>query len=180
MFDNIKQFLSSDVCLSCEGCCRFDKEKSDWRPKVGGGEEKSIKNSLPPDKNIELKKISEKGGYLNDKLCHGMYVCTYFNSEDSTCGIYHNRPFECKLYPFVLTKVNEKQAVSVHLACPYVKQKKNSVEYESFVNYLKQYFEREEVITLLKNNPHLFGDYCGYENELEWIFDVFCDELFSS
>jgi Fe-S-cluster containining protein len=172
MFNNMKQFLSSEVCLSCEGCCRFDKEKSDWRPKVGESEERSIIINLPLDKKIESRSIIEKGGYLKDKLCHGMFTCTFFNSDDSTCGIYHNRPFECKLYPFVLTKVDHRVSVSVHLPCPYVQQKKGSVAYDKYTMYLKELFQKPDVKLFLKENSHLFGDYLGYELELEWVFDV--------
>ena len=172
MFSQMKQYLSSEVCLSCEGCCRFDKEKSDWRPKVGKSEEKSILENLTLDKKIIVKELVEKGGYLKDKLCHGMYHCTFFNSEDTTCGIYHNRPFECRLYPFVLTRWNEKSAVCVHLPCPYIQKTKGSLEYDQYVLYLKDFFKKQEVEALLKNNSHLFGQYLGYESDLEHVFDV--------
>jgi len=172
MFSDMKQFLSSDVCLSCEGCCRFDKGKSVWRPKVGEVEERPIIVNLPLSKKIESRSIFEKGGYLKDKLCHGMYACTFFNPDDTTCGIYHNRPFECRLYPFVLTRLENKPAVSVHLSCPYVQQKKGTPEYDQYVSYLKEYFKKAEVSSLLKENSHLFGDYAGYESELEWVFDA--------
>lgn len=172
MLDKIQNFLSSDVCLSCEGCCRFDKEKSDWRPKVGQSEERPIMVSLSLDKKMCAQGLIEKGGYLKDKLCHGMYACTFFNPDDSTCGIYHHRPFECRLYPFVLTKLNQKQVVCVHLPCPYIQQKKEHKKYDEYAEYLKDFFQNPEIASFLEENPHLFGDYLGYEDELEWIFDV--------
>jgi len=172
MFNEMKQFLSSDVCLSCEGCCRFDKEKSDWRPKVGKSEERSIASNLMLGEKAESKRLVERGGYLDDKLCHGLYACIFFNPDDSTCGIYHNRPFECRLYPFVLTRLEEKPAVSVHLSCPYVQEKKGTLEYDQYVCYLKEFLKTDAVDSLLRKNPHLFGDYLGYETELEWVFDI--------
>jgi len=156
----MKQFLSSDVCLACEGCCRFDKEKSDWRPKIGKSEK------------ICSQVTVEQGGYLNDKLCQGIYVCGFFNSKDTTCTIYQDRPFECQLYPFVLTGFNQNPAVSVHLSCPYVQEKKETKVYDQYVSYLKDLFLEPEVGVLLKASPHLFGKYLGYESELEWVFDV--------
>jgi len=172
MFEDMKQFLSSDVCLSCEGCCRFDKEKSDWRAKVGMSEEQAILANFPLSQKIQPKEAVEKGGYLKDKLCHGIYACTFFNPEDTTCGIYHHRPFECRLYPFVLTQWKKKTAVCVHLLCPYIGMKKDSPEYDQYVGYLKELFQKQNVKLFLKENPHLFGDYLGYENELELVFDV--------
>ena len=108
MCSDMKQFLRSDVCLSCEGCCRFNKEKSEWRPKVTNAEIKLIS-----EEKIASGERVEEDGYLNDKLCHGTHVCTFFNPEDSTCAIYDIRPFECRLYPFVLTKVDQAPAVDV-------------------------------------------------------------------
>jgi Fe-S-cluster containining protein len=172
MFSDMKQFLSSKMCLSCEGCCRFDKGKSQWRPKVGDSEERAIIVNMPSTEKIGSRRLVEKGGYLNDKLCHGMYMCTFFNPDDSTCGIYHNRPFECRLYPFVLTRLKQKLSVCVHLPCPYIQEKKGTLEYDQYIFYLKEYLKKAEVNSLLKENSHLFGDYVGYEAELEWVFDV--------
>lgn len=32
MLQNFKQFVPSNVCLSCDGCCRFKQSDSRWRP----------------------------------------------------------------------------------------------------------------------------------------------------
>jgi Fe-S-cluster containining protein len=165
MFENMKKFLLSDVCLSCDGCCRFDREKSDWRPKVGKVEAEALSEN-------GMKAAVEKGGYLQDKLCRDIYACTFFNLDDTTCTIYPTRPFECRLYPFVLTKKNGQQSVCVHLNCPYVDKNKGSEAYAEHIAYLKEFFREPEVVSLLRGNPHLFGDYLGYEDELEWIFNV--------
>lgn len=170
MFKDMQQFLSSDVCLSCEGCCRFDKNKSDWRPKIGKSEEPVISDYLVSSEKIATRLVVEKGGYLEDKLCHGMYACKHFNPEDTTCGIYEVRPFECRLYPFVLTRLNNKVEVSVHLTCPYVQRTKDTREYYQYVEYLKEFFNKPEVGAFLKNNLHLFGKYSGYEDELLPVF----------
>lgn len=172
MFSDMKQFLSSDICLSCQGCCRFDQEKSDWRPKVGELEERPILAHLPLDKKVESRGLIEKGSYLKDKLCQGTYMCTFLNPDDTKCEIYYYRPFECRLYPFVLTRLHKKPALSVHLPCPVVLQKKNTPAYDEYVDYLKTFFQKTEVLRLIRENPQLFGSYQGYENELEWVFDM--------
>jgi len=38
MFKDLPQCVPQGVCLSCDGCCRFDKRTSAWRPKIGADE----------------------------------------------------------------------------------------------------------------------------------------------
>ena len=68
--------------------------------------------------------------------------------------------------------IEEKLFVSVHLACPYIQENKESSKYEQYVDYLELFFKRNDVESFLKDNPHLFGTYVGYESELEKVFEV--------
>ncbi|MCA9401080.1 MAG: YkgJ family cysteine cluster protein [Candidatus Omnitrophica bacterium] len=172
MFTDLKQFLSSQMCLSCDGCCRFDSLNNDWRPKVGAIEADHLIQNKKLKAPASRAGIIDGGGYLPDKACHGLFMCEFFNLEDTTCAIYHHRPFECRLYPFVLTKRLDKNAVSVHLTCPYIMKMKGSSEYDRYVSYLKDYFTRNDLLVFLQENPHLFGEYPGYESELEEVFPV--------
>ncbi|VAX35799.1 hypothetical protein MNBD_UNCLBAC01-324 [hydrothermal vent metagenome] len=160
----MKQFLSSKTCLSCEGCCRFLEQKSKWRAKVTVCEQKNISKCFP-------LKINSKG-YLKDKPCHGKFACTFFNPKNTTCTIYDKRPFECSLYPFILTNRDNKPSVSVHLACPYIQDKKDSSEYTRYVIYLKKIFKTPKIQNLLKTNPFLFSDYGNDQIELEVVFPL--------
>lgn len=171
MFKDFKKLITSDICLSCDGCCQFDGINNDWRAKAGEAEADII-----VQKAIAPKDIIADGGYLKEKLCHGIYVCEFFDTDTHKCGIYEDRPFECRLYPFVLTRCHDKPAVSVHLSCPYVQENSDSQSYEKYIIYLKKYFQRQDLKEFLQVNPHLFGDYRGYEKELAHVFNVFDKE----
>lgn len=165
----MKQFVPSQVCLGCDGCCRFKEEDSLWRPRIAETEKKQV--SAKPglaDKIFSKAKITDHG-HLKTVACHGLYICTFFNPEHKTCGIYHARPFDCQLYPFVLTKNQDKTVVCVHLNCPYVQEKKDSPVFRDYVAYLQEFFCRQDVATFLKKNPSWVGDYTPYRQELEQV-----------
>jgi len=168
----MKQFLSSKTCLSCEGCCRFAKEKSEWRAKVGICEEKNITNIFPLDHEGFKKTITDSSGYLKNKLCGNFFCCMFFDPDDHRCAIYHNRPFECSLYPFVLTLSDDTPSVSVHLFCPHIQNTIKTKTYAQYISYLKEIFKRNEIKELLRSNPFLFGDYLKDQAELELVFHI--------
>ena len=39
---NLKQFVPSEVCLKCKGCCRYKEADSAWRPKLGAGDQEGL------------------------------------------------------------------------------------------------------------------------------------------
>ena len=169
MIKEMKQFVPSQICLACDGCCRFKEEDSAWRPRIAETEKKQVSTKPGLAEKIFSKAKIADDGQLKAVACHGLYICTFFNPEHNTCGIYHARPFDCQLYPFVLTRSAGKTVVSVHLNCPYVQEKKNSTEFQDYVSYLQEFFRREDVKTFLNKNPSLVGDYSQYREELEQV-----------
>ncbi len=169
MLTQVSQYVPSKVCLSCDGCCRFKEPKSPWRPKIAQ-EEKARFLQLGLAERILSKRTVDASGHLTTLACGGMHLCTFFNPEDHTCSIYHFRPFECQLYPFVLTRDKKKTIVSVHLLCPFIQKTRQDKEFQDYTDYLKEFFQHKEVISFLKKNPSLIGDYSAYKDELEELF----------
>jgi len=100
------------------------------------------------------------------------FICHFFNPQLNTCGIYHIRPFECRLYPFLLIKKSQEIAIGVHLLCPYIQEKRDTSDWQQYVAALKQYFTRDDVQAFLLRNPALIGDYKNSRDEIEPIFTV--------
>ena len=171
MFASLKQFVPQEVCLSCDGCCRFKEHDSSWRPQMT--KEEIDRNAQSKLADLILSKDSiEHNGYIKTVPCHGQHLCSFFNPEHNTCRIYTHRPFECQLYPFVLTKHNGQAKVSVHLSCPHIERTRTTAEFREYVSYLKEYFQQSSVRNFLKHNPALIGDYSEYSHELEDLFMV--------
>ena len=140
---SLKQFVPSEVCLKCDGCCRYKEADSIWRP---AGDIKTIQT-------------------------RGMYFCEFLNGKDNTCGIYTKRPFECSLYPFILSQESDAVKVYAHLSCPYVQDYLPHADFDAYAAYLKEFFRREDVREFLSHNKAMFHDYSPYAPELLYLFD---------
>ncbi len=173
MIENFKGFVPSTVCLACDGCCRFKEADSPWRPNITKEE---ITSMGKPDllSTIYSKKNVEHNGHLKTAPCtkDGHHFCSFFVPATNTCSVYEFRPFECQLYPFVLTKKNGKAVLVAHHHCPYIKEKRNASEFEEYVSYLKEFFRQKDTIDFIRRNPSLIGEYKDYQNEFEYLFEV--------
>jgi Fe-S-cluster containining protein len=157
MTPTLKQFVPSQVCLSCEGCCRFLLSDSPWRPKTGEQE--------APEGVDQL-------GYVKTTPQGEHHQCIFFSKKDGTCGIYSKRPFECALYPFVVSGTDHGVKVYMHLACPYIQEKEISPELQDYISYLQDYFKQPSTKAFLKSNRRLLHDYSPFENELKFLFNI--------
>ncbi len=157
MITSLKQFVPSSVCLKCDGCCRFNLNDSPWRPKVG---------------EEELAQGIDKEGYLQTIVQGNHHQCTFFNKKDNTCGVYSKRPFECALYPFIVSGHGGGVEVYMHLACPYIQDKESSPEIEEYVLYLRNFFEQPSTKSFLRSNSRLLHDYSAFKEELKFLFSV--------
>ena len=163
MFSPLKQFVPQSVCLSCDGCCRFKEEDSSWRPKIS--DEERLTQKI-------FKENVDTLSRLKTKKCSTGHACQFFNLLDNTCTIYSSRPFECQFYPFLIEKKDDSPNVSAHLNCPYVQEKLHSDEFREYVAYLKEYFQKDENKSFIRNNPALIEDYSAHSAELLQLFPL--------
>lgn len=170
----LKQFVPSKTCLSCDGCCRFKEEESAWRPKVTRDEIESVQSQDLLSKIYSREKI-DTTGHIKTVFCgkSDTHFCSFFYPENNTCSIYSLRPFECQLYPFVLVKKDGQINLTVHHHCPFVQESRATKEFTDYVDYLEEFFRKNEVMGFLKKNLFLAGEYPEYDQELEYLFTVF-------
>lgn len=152
----IKQFVPSEYCLKCLGCCRFSKQDSVWSPCLLEEEAVELvdKEGIPP---VSIS-INRKLQLIPNPQGNG-FICPFLRIEDNHCQIYFNRPFECQLYPFLLNMRNNKIWLTVDLNCPFIKEKINSPEFKEYVGYLAAHLNSPKKCALLKNNPNLLQAY---------------------
>lgn len=151
----IKQFIPQEVCLKCQGCCRFKDADSVWLPCLM---EEEIQNLL--DKNIPPAAISmeRKIQPLPNPDSQG-YLCAFFDIAENKCKIYAFRPFECQLYPFLINLRGKKAILTVDLNCPYIKENLKSKEFKEYTDYLAAFLNSPAQVKLLKDNPQLLKTY---------------------
>ncbi|MEK6714632.1 MAG: phosphatidylglycerol lysyltransferase domain-containing protein [Candidatus Omnitrophota bacterium] len=129
---NITQFIPQDICLKCDGCCRFNYPDTIWAP-------------------LGRKTVSYQD----------YYICEWFTPKTHKCKDYKNRPLDCLFYPFLLPKKNEKIYLAVHLACPYISEKINSLEFNNYAEHLSNFLKSKDGKKLLKENLHICAEYDG-------------------
>jgi Fe-S-cluster containining protein len=138
----INQFVSSDVCLKCQGCCRYADQGSSWTVALLNEEKQAM--------GIEK---------INLIPVNGTWYCSFLNISDNHCIAYANRPLECKLYPFLLNRSHGSLYLAVDLKCPYIKEQLKTVRFREYCAYLISVFEKDPLAVTLKSNFESFQSY---------------------
>ena len=172
---SLKQFVPSEVCLKCDGCCRYKEADSAWRPKLGKDEQAGLAASITAGDVLDAQ------GYIKTVQAREGHFCRFLNGANNTCGIYTKRPFECSLYPFILSRTPDAVKVYAHLSCPYVQDHlsravlipdiRGSSDFDDYAAYLKDFFCRADIREFLSHNKAMFHDYSPYAPELLYLFD---------
>ena len=149
----LTQFIAKDYCLSCQGCCRFPQQESIWQPHLL---EEEIARIAPFSKKVEL--VAGPG--------QGNYICQFLNAKENKCKVYTIRPFECRLYPFLINRRGRKVYLSVDLKCPFIKKAAALQEYKDYAHYVSEFFNNQSILSALKKNPQLIQTY-------EEVLDIF-------
>jgi len=170
MFDDMPVLIMTGECLSCDGCCRFPAQDC-WTAKTGKEERSALEGApralpFPSGKSV----IDEKGAVATVEV-NGHYQCVFFKTENGHCLAYTCRPFECRLYPFVVAKDNGKIVVAAHTGCPYVMQHQGEVSFIAHIDALRQYFKKPTVRQFVMNNECVAGDYSSC-SDIDVVFTV--------
>jgi len=152
----IQQFVAREFCIQCRGCCRFKEENSVWSPCLLDEEilELIDKEGIPAasisiDRRLQPIANPNRDGF----------ICPFLGSQDNKCKIYANRPFECRLYPFLINLRKGKVLLTVDLNCPDVYERINSREAKDYIVYLTNYLNSPPVIKMLQDNPQIIQAY---------------------
>lgn len=164
-----KQFVPSLVCLSCEGCCRFHAANSPWRPKVGPGEKENFQSGLAS--GTPGDGVLDHDAYVTAAPDGDVFRCRFLERDANTCAIYPVRPFECRLYPFLLVQSGGRSLVALHLSCPFAQKYYGRKETDDYIAYLKEFVSRPSVTGFLRENRALFSDYSQAGDEWVPVFD---------
>ncbi|MFA5088396.1 MAG: YkgJ family cysteine cluster protein [Candidatus Omnitrophota bacterium] len=168
MFSDFKQFVPQAVCLACDGCCRFLEEGSPWRPRLSEEETKTAPGEAPGPAAREV----DGRGYIRAVPFGENYRCLFLEPAGNACRIYSSRPFECRFYPFLLIKKEGKAMVGAHLNCPYIQQKKGTLEWSAYLEYLEKYLHRRDVRDFIRSGWPQWGGEPGEQNECETLFPL--------
>lgn len=157
------QILTSAQCLSCRGCCLFHEPAGDWSPR------------LTPEDVDGLMQVSPDGSWRNGtnrivlKACQGAHACSFLGTQDHHCRVYGSRPFECQLYPFLISSEKNGYKVYAHLSCPGIDQLRAAGTWESSLVKVREFFARTDVQAYVNGRAVCFPDYSLSKDELEEV-----------
>ena len=170
MLGEFKQYVPSYKCMTCVGCCRFNDPISRWRPRLGKGETTPF---LTVNKMSPHTTVVDEQRYIMAFPRRESYACGYLSLDDHTCHVYETRPFECQLYPFLIVREQENLWLGVHLNCPFIAETRETERFPSYLNVLKEFFSRDEVLFFLRNNEETFPAYQDSRDEIEMLFSFY-------
>ena len=152
----IKQLIPQEVCLKCQGCCRYREADSAWSPCLLEEEVQDLldKKDLPAACISINKKIQPVPNPSQDGL-----ICPFLRPSDNKCRIYASRPLECQLYPFLISLRANKVYLTVDLNCPYVEENLKSDKFKEYTEYLTAFLNAPAQVRILKNNPQIIQAY---------------------
>ena len=151
----IKQFVPQEVCLKCQGCCRYNQIDSVWAPCLLDKEIQDLLNRKIPPASISIDRRIVP--ILNPGKDN--FICAFLDPQDNQCKIYDFRPFECQLYPFLINLRNKKVILTVDLNCQYIKENLKSQKMKNYIEYLTSFLNSPARIRMLRDNPHILQAY---------------------
>ncbi len=156
----IRQFVPEEVCLRCQGCCRFREAVSIWLPCFLNEEIDVLRrNNLPCPQDKKIIPVFSKK--------EDIFFCPLSNRGENKCVIYGERFFDCQLYPFVINRKGKKTYLAADLNCDFIKINFKTFSFNKYVEYLLGLLNSETYRDLLKNNPQIIQLYPGVVNLAE-------------
>lgn len=157
----LKRFVPSDVCLVCSGCCRFHEASSVWGPFFLFEEIQRLTEAdlVPSCLFAHADYAAGRGAWIQLVEDSGEFLCPCLDADRHACRIYPHRPFDCRLYPFILVRQAAGILLAVDEKCPYVQKQGASAAFGEHVAYLTRLFSGPQGTAFLRTHPDIVQDY---------------------
>ncbi|MDD5668937.1 MAG: YkgJ family cysteine cluster protein [Candidatus Omnitrophica bacterium] len=129
---DFKQIIPSGLCLECRGCSRFSEKDSMWSPLLLDEEIEYLKGkNLLAGCDTKKKKLTTILNPIDEN-----FVCAFLLPQDNSCRIYEFRPFECRLYPFLINRGKNKIYLAVDPHCLFIERNAATKQFQEYADYL--------------------------------------------
>lgn len=156
----LQQIIPSEVCFSCDVCCRFLAVDSPLAP-IFTEPEKVRVVAAGADSTLFRRQADGQSTQIQLKPYKDFYICPFFEPETSRCSIYPIRPLDCQLYPFAIMFSEDGNAVvlGVDTLCPFGEEHFETETFQQHIRDVIAYVESEAVAEQIVTNWSLIGDY---------------------
>src|SRR6266540_926497 len=153
----VEQIVPSRVCFTCDVCCRFPERDSPLRPYFTREEiQAAIARGISPDAfpdhtGSKVAVVPQGEGYR----------CPAFQAETGQCGIYEDRPLDCRLYPVAVVwdRDNTDVVMGWDSKCPFIRDNLESTESRAYVERTAAFLESQETVQIFISNQQLIGSF---------------------
>lgn len=156
----LHQIIPTEVCFSCDVCCRFLEADSPLAPIFTEAErQQAIAHGAAP--GLFRPWADGESSQIQLKPDKDFYICPFFEPETSHCTIYPIRPLDCQLYPFALMFNADRSEVvlGVDTLCPFGAAQLETEAFQQHIRHVIDYVESEKVTAQIATNWSLIGDY---------------------
>ncbi len=154
------QIIPSEICFSCDVCCRFLDSDSPLAPIFTKDEKQHL---LSQGTDASLFRYREDGisSQIKLKPYEDYYICPFFETETNKCSIYAYRPLDCQLYPFALMYNEDRSSVvlGVDMLCPYSEKYFETDAFQQHLQSVIDFIETDEVKQIIGTHWSLIGTY---------------------
>ena len=154
------QIIPSEVCFSCDVCCRFLEADSPLAPIFTETEREKIV-AQGADLSLFYPQADGKSAQIQLKPYEDFYICPFFDPKTSHCTIYSIRPLDCQLYPFALmfSEGGSEVVLGVDTLCPFGEEHLETEIFQQHIHAVIDYIESEEITSQITANWSIIGDY---------------------
>src|SRR3989449_10320021 len=153
----VEQIVPSRVCFTCDVCCRFPERDSPLRPYFTREEiHAAIARGISPEA------FPDHTGSKVAVVPHGEgYQCPAFQPETGQCGIFEDRPLDCRLYPVAVMWDRDYADVVMgwDSKCPFIRDNLESTESQAYVERIAAFLESQETVQVFISNLQLIGSF---------------------
>jgi Fe-S-cluster containining protein len=153
----VEQIVPSRVCFACDVCCRFPESDSPLRPYFTREEIRAaIARGIAPDA------FPDHAGSKVAVVPHGEgYRCPAFDPKTGHCGIYEDRPLDCRLYPVAVmwSPGRDEVVMGWDSKCPFIRDNRESAESRAYVERTAMLLESDDTVRVFLANRRLIGSF---------------------
>ena len=154
-------------CQSCRFCCRFETSEAHYAPLFTGEEVERVRSTglgldvfNPHGCSANLSQVALQASAVASET---MLVCPFLDEATHRCRIYEIRPFDCRIWPFILMLDEGRDRILVaHFAkdlCPITRD----MGQEDFARHLRGHPENgtapEQLAEFVRRYPGFPAEY---------------------
>lgn len=152
----IKKLLDFKDCKKCRQCCEFKKGDDAWAPVFSKQEVEAATKEFKKIKSAWKKYKRSASSYqprlVKSKKIRNYYVCPFLNEKRHSCFIEKIKPFDCRIWPFVLMKNKKNDTLNLvyygRKICPGLASV-GARRFDSYKKYLINFCKLNSIVPYL-------------------------------